>query len=337
MPRKIILPRICRNPDRQYKIPWAEIEPLLGTMPDGDLGQMFDVTQATIARRRKAMGLPLRRKSKVPWEDAIPLMGTMPDSEIAKRYNVTITTIRQKRERLGIPRHGKGAGEHPLQDFLGKAQDSLLAEAAGITQLSVWKLRTRRGIPKTSDIIKKGSQEYTDLVASIRRALRAPDDGGFLRTRTCQTPGCGKTFPGGPRAWFCPVCREDRSKEASARYKRRRREGLVRELGSTDQCEVCGRDYEVTGGAQRYCPSCAPEAIKAVDARQGLEYYRANTEQINPARKIARRRGSRKCVICGEWYDAPTVQITCGNEECAATLQRINQRRADAKRRGRSP
>jgi hypothetical protein len=109
--------------------------------------------------------------------------------------------------------------------------------------------------------------------------------------------------------------------------------GLVRPLGSMDKCVICGRDYVVTGSPQRYCPDCAPDAIRAVDTVQGLAYYYANVDQINPPRMLSRRKGSCACVICGEMYESPTRSVTCGKSECKRELRRIHQRRADAKRR----
>lgn len=154
-----------------------------------------------------------------------------------------------------------------------------------------------------------------------------------MRPRTCRA--CGAVFPGGPRAWYCPTCREARRREASRNAKARARRGEQRPMGSVDGCVVCGGGYIVTGPNQKYCPECAPEAILAVDRRQGMEYYHANAAEINPPRKLARRKGPRQCVICGAVFEAPTAGITCGNPECKAALRRIYGRRADAKRRGR--
>ena len=108
--------------------------------------------------------------------------------------------------------------------------------------------------------------------------------------RECTCRECGKTFPGGPRAWFCPKCRADRRREASRVGKVKERAGLTRQLGSADQCPVCGQDYIVNSGNQRYCPNCAPDAIRANDAAQGLAYYHANADKINPRRNLARRK-----------------------------------------------
>lgn len=42
-----------------------------------------------------------------------------------------------------------------------------------------------------------------------------------VRPRTCRQ--CGTTFEGGPRAWYCPACRELRRREAQAKYREKGR------------------------------------------------------------------------------------------------------------------
>ena len=43
-------------------------------------------------------------------------------------------------------------------------------------------------------------------------------------------------------------------------------------------------------GKQKYCPTCAPEAVAKIDRTQGLDYYTANADTINPARNEKRRK-----------------------------------------------
>lgn len=74
-----------------------------------------------------------------------------------------------------------------------------------------------------------------------------------VKDRICKQ--CGKTFPGGPRAWYCPECRSERKKQQAAI--RRQRPGPNRPLGSIDHCVVCGKEYVVKGGMQKYCEDCA--------------------------------------------------------------------------------
>ena len=151
-----------------------------------------------------------------------------------------------------------------------------------------------------------------------------------LHPRTCRQ--CGTTFEGGPRAWYCPICSEVRRKEADRAGHARMRRGETRQIGSMDTCQICGKEYMVMSGKQKYCPTCAPEAVAEIDRTQGLNYYTANADTINPARNEKRRRGPRPCVICGELFDTPTPRKICDKDECSKELKRQYQQRADAKR-----
>jgi len=123
---------------------------------------------------------------------------------------------------------------------------------------------------------------------------------------------CGASFKGGPRAWYCPSCRAIRQREQAAR---RRRLGPNRHLGDIDQCIICGKDYIVESGLQKYCPDCAPKQIKVIDRVQGLEYYNVNKEKINPARNEHRKLlRMRKCPVCGKKYSPVGGAIACCSE-----------------------
>lgn len=109
-----------------------------------------------------------------------------------------------------------------------------------------------------------------------------------LHPRTCRQ--CGTTFEGGPRAWYCPICREERRKEADRVCHAKMRRGETRQIGSMDVCQICGKEYKVMSGNQKYCQVCAPKAVAEIDRAQGLDYYTANSEMINPARNEKRRK-----------------------------------------------
>lgn len=133
-----------------------------------------------------------------------------------------------------------------------------------------------------------------------------------IRDRVCRT--CGVTFPGGPRAWYCPSCRADRRREADLRHKRA---GPSRKIGSTDLCQICGQPYTVTSGRQKYCPACAPEAIRAIDRQQSLAWQRAN---ITPDQRRAYRQSCTApipCAVCGKLFVPDTPAHTC-SPECQA-------------------
>ena len=91
---------------------------------------------------------------------------------------------------------------------------------------------------------------------------------------------CGASFKGGPRAWYCEPCRAERARERQRKASSKQ----IRPLGSTDICIVCKKEYIVNGGMQKYCTDCAPIQIKINDRKQGLQYYHANKDIINPRR-----------------------------------------------------
>lgn len=115
-----------------------------------------------------------------------------------------------------------------------------------------------------------GSTVCSDCVAAARKTT--------IRFRVCRE--CGQTFPGGPRAWYCPECRAKRKKEQKHRYQTA---GPVRPIGSTDTCVVCGKPYTVDSGRQKYCPDCAEAAVKAVVRPRKRKYNRV---VWNPRRKL---------------------------------------------------
>jgi hypothetical protein len=124
------------------------------------------------------------------------------------------------------------------------------------------------------------------------------------------------------------VCRAERRRDADRRCKRNKRKGLVRPLGSLDTCEICGGEYEVKGGLQRYCPDCACAVAAETDREQGLAYYEGNKETINPKRRSRRRQNPdiRVCAICGKEFSSThprkkTCSKACGKE----LLLRLNR------------
>ena len=153
-----------------------------------------------------------------------------------------------------------------------------------------------------------------------------------IRPRVCRA--CGATFPGGPRAWYCPECRRERKAQQSRECRERQRNGTAREIGSVDICRICGQEYTVTGGLQRYCPNCAPDAVRAVDREQSkswtAEHRRERKEECHAAAAPV------PCPICGRLYVPRHKAGTC-SPECRRELRRQTQARADAKRspRGR--
>lgn len=147
-----------------------------------------------------------------------------------------------------------------------------------------------------------------DCIAAVRATS--------LRPRVCRQ--CGSTFEGGPRAWYCPDCRAERQRLRNAA---RRKTGPKRLLGSIDKCVICGKDYIVTGGLQKYCKDCAPEAVRAIDREQSKKWNKENG--FYETRREQGRNGVKICVICGGVIPAGSNSVTC-SPECKR--QQLQQR-----------
>lgn len=142
-----------------------------------------------------------------------------------------------------------------------------------------------------------------------------------LAERVCWE--CGRTFVGGPRAWYCPECRAERRKEATRRY---RSNGAQRKLGSIGHCEICGKEYIVASGQQRYCKECAENAVKEIDRAQTREWREVNREWLSKQDKER-----KACAVCGKQISTGSPEVTC-SEECARVLKSYNMAVADFKR-----
>lgn len=149
----------------------------------------------------------------------------------------------------------------------------------------------------------------------------------MIQERICKT--CGRSFQGGPRAYYCIACRTERQK---SRDRDRKKNGPNRPLGSTDKCEKCGKDYIVNAGLQRFCPECRPEHTLEYDRYTSIDFYRKNSDTINAVRN-PRRRKKRNCEWCGKEYEAVTRTNTC-SAECRRKLRNKKWNEHDKKRRG---
>lgn len=107
--------------------------------------------------------------------------------------------------------------------------------------------------------------------------------------RICQE--CGRSFLGGPRAWYCEACRRERKNKQLKEYRERKKRGMVIPIGSTIKCEICGKEIIKNSGLQRFCDDCAAEHLKTVDNAQSLEWKKKNPEKIKESkRKTSRER-----------------------------------------------
>lgn len=96
---------------------------------------------------------------------------------------------------------------------------------------------------------------------------------------------CGKSFPGGPRAWYCPDCRRERKRKHDKEFKERKRSGKVIPNGSVIKCEICGKEIIKNGGLQRFCDECAAKHLKEIDNEQSLRWKKENPDKIKESKK----------------------------------------------------
>lgn len=115
---------------------------------------------------------------------------------------------------------------------------------------------------------------------------------------------CGITFSGGPRAWYCPDCRQERAKKANRDHKMRKRLGISRKVGDWQTCIDCGRKYAYYIGASERCPECSKKYGQMIDREKSKEWNKANREKYLKTKREheKRKRTSAGSVKTGEKY-----------------------------------
>ena len=148
------------------------------------------------------------------------------------------------------------------------------------------------------------------------------------RSRICID--CGRPFMGYPKSKRCPDCQQKAYAENNKKHKHN---GSARKLGTQDICPVCGKPYTVTSGAQKYCPKCAPDAIRENINKSKREYAKSN---YNHQERKDNKEGRKICVICGKPFTSTMPCVTC-SPECAKEQARMRQVAADIKRGRANP
>ena len=159
--------------------------------------------------------------------------------------------------------------------------------------------------------------------------------GPLYYPRIC--PDCGAAYDGHIKTVRCPSCQREADKIHDSEFKRRKRAGLVRPIGSIDYCESCGQPYTVEGGRQRYCKSCAPSAVQENLREHNREYNREKYASPEAREEKNKKRRTdwhkpRICCICGNSFipNNPS-QNTC-SDACKSERTRQINRLADQKR-----
>ena len=192
------------------------------------------------------------------------------------------------------------------------------------------------GITVMQKICKRCGKLYTPRSKYVYLCPECAQKGraeSSVRLRKCVQ--CGAEFEGGPRARYCPICRRERELERKKKYNA---QGFSRHIGDKDYCEICGKEYTVSGGGQRYCPDCAKNAIKEADRKAGLEYYHQNKDAISEKKKensVANLKNIPLdvCVICGKPVERRNSRspAVC-SDKCYEILKKQRQREYDRRR-----
>lgn len=146
-----------------------------------------------------------------------------------------------------------------------------------------------------------------------------------IKIRTCQE--CGTEFYGGPRAKRCPDCAYRAQQETGRRHKKI---GTKRPLGSTDKCVICGREYTVVSGRQKYCSAaCQRKGVLEWQREHKQGYDKASGQA---AKKQERRQQAQKvCIYCLQTFKSSTPTNTC-SPYCRREQTKLMQCVADIKR-----
>ncbi len=146
-----------------------------------------------------------------------------------------------------------------------------------------------------------------------------------VKIRTCQD--CGIEFYGGPRARRCSDCAYKAQKETSRQHKK---DGAKRPLGSIDKCVICGKEYTVVSGRQKYCSdACQRKGVLAWQKEHKRGYSKASGQDV---KKMERRKQAKKiCVYCLRPFASNTSKNTC-SDYCRKEQTKITQCIADINR-----
>lgn len=100
---------------------------------------------------------------------------------------------------------------------------------------------------------------------------------------------CGVEFEGGPRAIYCPSCREKRKKAQAKQARDRVKAGTTRKIGQEYPCEICGAPYILNSGLQRFCKKCAAEHLAHAEKILSKARVEKNRDKVNSERRAKRK------------------------------------------------
>lgn len=142
-----------------------------------------------------------------------------------------------------------------------------------------------------------------------------------VRPRICQD--CGTEFLGGPRAKRCPDC-------AHISRSGQKRHPAMRPIGSIDNCVICGEQYTVNSGRQKYCSeSCQREGVLKWQREHKKTYHITSGQNV---KKQERREKVQKiCAYCLCTFASDTSTNLC-SAHCRSEQRKLSQCMSDIKR-----
>lgn len=128
--------------------PSAAIVERMGAVADEVLARECGVAPATIADRRRRLGIPAHEQDKaaVEWTAEMDAMiGTQPDGDLANIWGVSGEAVRRRRLKLGVPagRAKVEWTEGRLRLLAGEADNAVAAEKLALTVAAVKTARSR--------------------------------------------------------------------------------------------------------------------------------------------------------------------------------------------------
>lgn len=113
-------------------------------------------------------------------------------------------------------------------------------------------------------------------------------------------------------------------KEAQKRF--RQGKTAKRKLGSVDKCELCGNEYIVMAGRQKYCSEKCQHEAGLLLQKEYKSAYNKETEQTK--KKLEKNSKKQKiCEYCGKKFQSKVASNTCSDYLPTQTS-------ADQKRKG---
>lgn len=143
---------------KKLELDWASIDPKLGVINDCIIAKEYGVSEISIARRRKLLGIPACKthSKRFNWEPHIPLLGQMDDEVVSKLLGISRSAVTLKRNSLGIPPFVPPPKPpidwDAIAHLFGKIPDVKIGKDYNIPHLEVGKERHRRGIAKFGDL-----------------------------------------------------------------------------------------------------------------------------------------------------------------------------------------